>query len=367
MKFIHLADLHLGRQLHGYALLDIQKELLAKVTAYIRDHDIKVVVIAGDVYDRAIPSQEAVTLLSDFLSTLILDLHVKVLMIAGNHDGADRLDFTSSILEKEGLYICANAKAQMPYVEIEDVKFYLLPFIKPSGVHQLFAEAPRDNYHVALAYYLDKQDLTAPGKKVLVTHQFVGHHAQTSDSELTLSVGGTEVIDPKIFESFDYVALGHLHAPQYVGRETIRYSGSLAKYSFDEAHQKKGFLVVDTKDFSSTFVPLKPSLDVRVLKGSLDELIHRQDAHNDDLLAAELSDEKIIPHAIDTLRTYYPHILSISYPQIVTTTHFDKHSMSEIQSKNALDLFIDFYRDMTMREPDKEEIQLISTLLEDNV
>ena len=324
-------------------------------------------VIAGDVYDRAIPSQEAVTLLSDFLSTLILDLHVKVLMIAGNHDGADRLDFTSSILEKEGLYICANAKAQMPYVEIEDVKFYLLPFIKPSGVHQLFPEAPRDNYHVALAYYLDKQDLTAPGKKVLVTHQFVGHHAQTSDSELTLSVGGTEVIDPKIFESFDYVALGHLHAPQYVGRETIRYSGSLAKYSFDEAHQKKGFLVVDTKDFSSTFVPLKPSLDVRVLKGSLDELIHRQDAHNDDLLAAELSDEKIIPHAIDTLRTYYPHILSISYPQIVTTTHFDKHSMREIQSKNALDLFIDFYRDMTMREPDEEEIQLISTLLEDNV
>lgn len=366
MKFIHLADLHLGRLLHGYSLLDIQKDLLDQVIAYLRTHEIDALIIAGDVYDRQIPSQEAVNLLNDFLSTLILELHIKVLIIAGNHDSADRLSFSASILEREGLYICGNVRRTMDYVTIKGIRFYLLPFIKPSGVHQLFEEAPRDSYNAALSYYLAQQDLSDAQPKVLITHQFVGHHSQTSESEMTLSVGGSEVIDPSIFAPFDYVALGHLHAPQYVSRETIRYSGSLAKYSFDEAHQKKGFLVVDTFDFSSTFVPLVPKLDVRIMKGSLDELIHFDDPHKDDLLAAELSDEKIIPHAIDTLRHYYPHILSISYPFVHGAGNYSRKTIQDLQSKSEQELFIDFYKDMMNKEPDQEDIQLITKLLEDN-
>lgn len=366
MKFIHIADLHLGKMLHGYSLIDIERELLKQITDYLREHeDIKAVVIAGDVYDRSIPSQEAVNLLNDFLVTLIMKLHRKVLIISGNHDGADRLNFGSEILKMEGLYIEGTLKEKINYVDIDDVRFYLFPFVKPSGVAALFPDLPHGNYNEAVASYLSMQDFHTSLKKVMVTHQYVGHSAQVSDSECLLAVGGGEIVDPDLFDAFDYVALGHLHAPQYIKRQTLRYSGSLTKFSFDEAHQKKSFVVVDTNDFSFELVPLTPSLDVRVLKGTLEELMNRKDEHPDDLIAAELSDEKIIPHAIDQLRTHYPHVLKITYPKLLGNEAVETKTLNEISQMEPGALFEAFYKDvMGTDHVDEEYVNIIRRMFE---
>jgi exonuclease SbcD len=364
VKFIHIADLHLGKMLHGYQLIDIERELLTQITDYLNAHeDITAVVIAGDVYDRSIPSQEAVNLLNDFLVEIITHLHRQVLIIAGNHDGADRLNFGSEILKRQGLYIEANVKEKIAYVDIEDVRFYLFPFVKPSGVAALFPDLPHANYNEAVASYLSKQDFTTDMKKVMVTHQYVGHSAQVSDSECLLSVGGGEIVDPDLFDDFDYVALGHLHSPQYIKRKTLRYSGSLAKFSFDEAKQEKSFVVVDTDDFSFECVPLTPSLDVRVLKGTLEELMTREDEHSEDLISAELADEKIIPHAIDQLRTRYPHILKITYPKLLGNEAVETRQLTEITQMEPGALFEAFYQDVTGKDHvDPEDVKLIRKL-----
>lgn len=366
MRFIHLADLHLGKMLHQYELIDCQKEALDQIVLYVKDHSIDAVVIAGDVYDRAIPPKEAVHLLDDFLGKLINDLHVKVLMIAGNHDSADRLEFASGILKDEGLYIEGHLKEEMFYVTLGDVRFYLLPFAKPADVHYLFADAPHHNYQEAMAYYMDKQaPLDHHYKNILVTHQFVGHHSQVSDSEMTLAVGGSEIIDPALFHAFDYVALGHLHAPQYVGEKKIRYAGSLLKYSFDEAHQKKGFNVIDTDDLSITFVPLSVSQDVVVLKGSFDELMDKgRKTPTNDLVAAELSDDHLIVNAIDRLREVYPHILRITYPSLMRTEKHDDRDIRQIQKMDDDELFASFYKDVTGHDVNKEDLDLIISLLD---
>ena len=250
MKFVHIADLHLGKVIHQYSLLDIQRELLFELLEVMDQQDIRLLVIAGDIYDRFIPSQEAVNLLDEFLSKALLHYHIKVLMISGNHDSSDRMHFASSILSSQGLYIETYLKEQMECIEIEDVRFYLLPYIKPTNVRMLYQIDELKTYQEALQLYMSHQNIDKNFKNILITHQFVGGTSQTSESEMPLSVGGSEIIDASLFADFDYVALGHLHAPQKVSRETIRYSGSLMRYSFDEVKQNKSFVIIDTSDMS---------------------------------------------------------------------------------------------------------------------
>ena len=315
MKFVHVADLHLGKIIHQYSLLDIQRKLLDELLDYMNEQAIKVLVIAGDVYDRSVPSSEAVSILDDFLSKAVIDNHIKVLMISGNHDGHERLHFASTLLKKQGLYIETEVHEDFQPVIIDDVNFYLLPFIKPSVIRQLYDDDTITTYQDALEKYLSHQNIDTNKKNVLVTHQFVGKNSIISDSEVTLTVGGTEIIDASLFDDFDYVALGHLHAPQKVKRETIRYSGSLMRYSFDEVKQNKSICIVDTDYFSISFHSLNPYMDLRQYQGLYedcmkDDFIERKD----DLISLELLDHKIVPHAIDHLRALYPHILQISYP-----------------------------------------------------
>lgn len=232
MKFVHIADLHLGKVLHQYSLLHVQRELLFELLEFMDCEDIRVLVIAGDIYDRFIPSQEAVNLLDEFLSQALLNYHIEVLMISGNHDSSDRMHFASSILSQRGLHIETYLKEQMEFVEKGQTRFYLLPFVKPSQVKNLYQVDEIYNYQEALSLYLSHQKIDKDYTNILVTHQFVGHASITSESEIPLSVGGSEIIDASLFDDFDYVALGHLHAPQKVSRETLRYSGSLMRYSF---------------------------------------------------------------------------------------------------------------------------------------
>lgn len=366
MKFVHIADLHLGKIIHQYSLLPIQKQLLDELLDYMKQEDIKVLVIAGDVYDRSIPSSEAVGILDDFLCKAIVDNHIKVLMISGNHDSHERLHFASNLLKKQGLYIETEVYEEFKPVVVDDVNFYLLPFFKPTAIRQLYHDDSISTYQQALELYLNKQNIDTTKKNVLVTHQFVGRNSITSDSEVTLSVGGSEIVDASLFDRFDYVALGHLHAPQKVKRETIRYSGSLMRYSFDEVKQKKSICIVDTEDFSLSFHTLNPYIDLKQYEGLYDDFM-KEDyiAKKDDLLSLQLLDHKIVPHAIDHLRAIYPNILQISYPFFLKNNNVIKGDMSSVETMEIPELYQKFYTYITNEDIEEDSLETINKLLEE--
>ncbi|MFR2768173.1 MAG: metallophosphoesterase family protein [Thomasclavelia sp.] len=232
--------------------------------------------MAGDIYDRSVPSNEAIEALNDFLSSLILKHHKKVLMIAGNHDSATRLSFASGLLKQEGLYIEAFVQDEMKPVVIDGVNFYLLPFFKPSYIRYLYNDESIVTYQDAFAAYMKRQKINLDETNILITHQFIAGNKEVikSESEAILSVGGSEIIDVSLVKQFDYVALGHIHAPQQISRDTIRYSGSLMRYSFDEVKQKKSIVDVSIANKKVTYqlVELKPKQDLIKITGYFDEV-----------------------------------------------------------------------------------------------
>lgn len=365
MKFVHIGDLHLGKVLHQYSLLQQQRELLFQLLEYMDRQDIRTLVIAGDVYDRLIPSQEAVNLLDEFLNQAILNYHIRILMISGNHDSSDRMHFVSSLLSHSGLYIETYVDKEMKYVEIDGVRFYLLPFMKPSVVKALYNEDNIHTYQEAFEYYMSKQTLDKSYKNILVTHQFVGRNSLTSESEMPISVGGSEIIDASLFDDFDYVALGHLHAPQKVSRETIRYSGSLMRYSFDEVKQNKSIVIVDTETMNISFHELTLSRTLQKYTGSFQDFMNPDFISNkEDYLAFELSDSSLVPHAIEQLRIMYPYLLQLTYSFITkanTQTNFYHES---IEKMDTLSLFSKFYQDMKNQELTETQKQYIQKILE---
>ena len=366
MRFVHIADLHLGKWIHQYSLLDIQKELLSELLEYMDEQDIRLLIIAGDVYDRLIPSLEAVNVLDEFLSQAMLKYHIEVMMISGNHDSSDRLHFASSILDKSGLHIETYLKKNMVFYQKEQTRFYLLPFVKPSHVRNIYSECDAKTYQEALEYYLSKQSLDHNYQNVLITHQFVGHQSITSDSELPVSLGGSEVLTASLFDDFDYVALGHLHAPQYVTRETIRYSGSLMAYSFDEVKQRKSITIVDTKDWSIDEYILHPSYTLKKYKGTFEKFSQIDFIEKkDDLLSFELEDEMIVPHAMEQLRVLYPRLLQVTYSFLTRQKETIQKTYSlDIQKSDPLELFEDFYQDVKNQELSSVQKEMMQELLE---
>ena len=365
MRFVHVGDLHLGKVIHQYSLIDIQRELLDELLEYMNQQDIRTLVIAGDVYDRSIPSQEAISLLDSFLTKALLQYHIEVLMISGNHDSSDRLHFASSILSNAGLHIETYLNQNMVYIEKDDVRFYMLPFVKPSHVKNLFGVDHFSNYHDAIAYYLSKQKLDKNYKNILITHQFVGGNSQVSESEVPLSVGGSEIIDAHVFDDYDYVALGHLHAPQKVSRETMRYSGSLMRYSFDEVKQEKSIVIVDTDDMSVDFYTLHPSQTLKKYEATFEELMNPEYmSKKDDFLSFELKNTTLIPHAIDQLRVLYPYVLQITYAHL-KKEHQSVNITRDIQQEDLPTLFSHFYKEMKNMDLNDEQYKVISELLEE--
>lgn len=365
MKFVHIADLHLGKVIYQQSLLPIQKELLFELLKYMDEQDIRTLIIAGDVYDRYIPSLEAVGCLDDFLTQALLKYHIQVYMISGNHDSSDRMHFASSILADSGLHIETHLKKEMAYVEKDDIRFYMLPFVKPSQIKHMF-DVDVKTYQEAIEFYLQQQTLDSNYHNILITHQFVGHSSIQSDSEDILSVGGSEILSASLFDDFEYVALGHLHAPQYVHRETIRYSGSLMRYSFDEVNQTKSITVVDTRDFSIELHELHPSMTLQKYKGTFASFMDRKTIENkNDYIALELEEDHIIPHAIDQLRILYPHLLQITYPQLFQTQQIHHNqTMNSIEEQDFITLFTNFYRDVKQLDLNSKQLNIIQTLLD---
>ena len=369
MRFLHISDIHLGKLLFQQNLLEIQIDLLNQIIDYLVDNDIDVLIMAGDIYDRSVPSNEAIEALNDFLSSLILKHHKKVLMIAGNHDSATRLSFASGLLKQEGLYIEAFVQDEMKPVVIDGVNFYLLPFFKPSYIRYLCNDESIVTYQDAFAAYMKRQKINLDETNILITHQFIAGNKEVikSESEAILSVGGSEIIDVSLVKQFDYVALGHIHAPQQISRDTIRYSGSLMRYSFDEVKQKKSIVDVSIANKKVTYqlVELKPKQDLIKITGYFDEVMNYDNNHND-FIAVELLDTKIVPNAIDYLRKKYENVLQITYPNLISK-QITNNTKADVgfEKLSSLELFEQFYEKIKGSKLDKEAKALVAEILKE--
>ena len=243
MKILHLADLHIGKIVLEQSMLEDQKYILKQIVEKIKNEKIELVLIAGDIYDRSVPPSDAVTCLNNFLKILIKDLKVKVCIIAGNHDSKERLGFGSEIFANDGLYITANYKGKVDKIELHDeygkLNIYMLPYIKPVEVKEFFGDIEINSYHEAITTIIEKEKIDQNERNIILSHQFVtagSEEPERSESE-TLILGGTENVDISCYKKFDYVALGHIHGPQRIGRNTARYAGTILKYSFSEVNQ----------------------------------------------------------------------------------------------------------------------------------
>ena len=369
MRLLHISDIHLGKLLFQQNLLEIQIDLLNQIIDYLVDNDIDVLIMAGDIYDRSVPSNEAIEALNDFLSSLILKHHKKVLMIAGNHDSATRLSFASGLLKQEGLYIEAFVQDEMKPVVIDGVNFYLLPFFKPSYIRYLYNDESIVTYQDAFAAYMKRQKINLDETNILITHQFIAGNKEVikSESEAILSVGGSEIIDVSLVKQFDYVALGHIHAPQQISRDTIRYSGSLMRYSFDEVKQKKSIVDVSIANKKVTYqlVELKPKQDLIKITGYFDEVMNYDNNHND-FIAVELLDTKIVPNAIDYLRKKYENVLQITYPNLISK-QITNNTKADVgfEKLSSLELFEQFYEKIKGSKLDKEAKALVAEILKE--
>ena len=353
MRILHTSDLHLGKRIHETPLGDDQRHMLDEIVRIASEERPDALVIAGDVFDRAVPSEEAVTMFGDFLDR-VSGIVPDVLVIAGNHDSGARLGYCDGLLERSGVHIAGRFGGGMERVPVGDADFWLLPFFRVSEVRAI-ADAPVDTYADAMAWILDRAEIDASRMNVLVAHQFfIGRTPpETSDSEDQVpDVGGLSYIPADMLGAFDYVALGHLHLPQGVGRDTVRYSGSPLKYSASEARTDKGITIVDVGDdgISVRTVPVEPLHDMRVLKGTLREIVDaapREGPEREDYVYIRLTDR---PAGVEELRRAYPNILEISYEMLVETDSREEAPGEALVRESAETLFSRFYEEMTGTE-----------------
>lgn len=371
MKFMHLADLHLGKVVRGFSMLEDQRYLLRQIIETAKQESIDAMLIAGDVYDKPFPNEEAVALLDDFLSE-VSALGISVCMIAGNHDSRTRLQFGHRLLSREGVHIVGSLAGALTPIRYNDafgsVSVYLLPFVKPAYV-RAFLDMPIEGYADALGQMIAAMAIDPDQRNVLVAHQFV-RGALTCDSENRLtSVGGLDEVGVECFDAFDYVALGHLHSPQHVGRETLRYGGSPLKYSLSEVHQKKAMVIVEMQEKGNiilSHVPYRPRHELRELKGTYDELmaLGAKDAHCDDYVHICLRDEHLIPDAKARLHTVYPHIMELRYDNVRTA--YQQELKQETNAQTPLDFIEQLYALQNNQPLSSQQRALAKQLLEES-
>ena len=351
MKFIHTSDWHIGRQLHNQSLLDDQAFVLEQIIALADEHKVDAVIVAGDIYDRSIPPANAVALLDDVLNRLVHDLGLQVIMIAGNHDGHERLGFAAKQMAASGLHIIGPLSVNIHPITLSslsgDVVFYPLPYADPATVRHVF-ECEASSHEMAMDILLeqvrkhDSQGLP----KVVISHCFLDGGSE-SESERPLSIGGADKISPTLFTEFDYVALGHLHGPQYKGAEHVRYSGSILKYSFSEQHQHKSVTLVELSaqtPLNICLLPLTSMRDVRILEGELEILLAqgKMDIKREDYLMVRLLDKHAILDAMGKLRAVYPNVLHLERTGLMAGQQQVALSRDHIK-KGEMDMFCDFF------------------------
>lgn len=372
MKIIHLSDLHIGKKLNGYSLIEDQQYILRRIFDIIEQETPDCVIIAGDVYDKAIPSTEAVDLLDSFLVELsAMDTHVFI--ISGNHDSPERLAFASRLISNTGIHISPVYSGSIIPDVMEDsfgsVGIYMLPFVKPANVRHFFPDAEISSYTDAVRTAVEQMEIDTSRRNVLITHQFVTGAARC-DSE-DVSVGGTDNVDVEVFSDFDYVALGHIHRPQNVGSERVRYCGTPLKYSFSEAADEKSVTVIELAEKGSLTVrtvPLRPQRDMVVLRGSYDQLtsrdFYKDTTYCEDYLHIILTDEEDIPYAMSNLRTIYPNLMKLDYDNTRTRSGGVVTGTADVERRSPLELFEEFYEMQNGSEMSDIQTEHISSMIE---
>ena len=355
MKLIHLSDLHIGKRVNDYSMIEDQKDILLKIIGVIDEENVDGIIIAGDVYDKTVPSDEAVRVFGDFLSRLA-KRKKQVYIISGNHDSAAKLAFASDIIDGAGIHISPEYKGTVKKYSMEDdkakVNIFLLPFIKPVNVRSVFDEDESiRSYTDAVRYALKQCDIhkcadSTDAVNILVAHQFVTG-AERSESE-EVSVGGIDNVDASVFDDFDYVALGHIHGPQSVGRESIRYCGTPLKYSFSEVNHEKSATILDIegKSINIRTVKLTPKRDLRQIKGKFNDLVLKKNyegTNRDDYVHIILTDEEDVIDAMAKLRVIYKNIMKLSYDNTRTRSSGVLKDIEDLKKKSPLELFEEFY------------------------
>ena len=350
MKLIHLSDLHLGKRVNEFSMLEDQQFILLRIVNIIDREKPDAVLIAGDVYDKSVPSAEAVQLFDDFLCRLA-ERRLQVFVISGNHDSPERIAFAGRLIERSGVHLSPVYDGAVPPVTLTDgygpVHIYMLPFVKPVHIRRCFPEAEIGSYTDALRTAVEALHMDMSERNLLITHQFVTG-AERSESE-DVSVGGADNVDASVFDGIDYVALGHLHRPQNVGSERLRYCGTPLKYSFSEAEHVKSVTVAELGPKGSLTVrtvPLVPRRDLRELRGTYMELTARDNykgTNTDDYLHITLTDEEDIPDVIGKLRVIYPNLMKLDYDNRRTRADARIDAAEDVERKSPLELFDDLF------------------------
>lgn len=371
MKFIHLSDLHIGKRVNEFSMLEEQEYILTKIINIIDNEQPQAVLIAGDVYDKGVPPAEAVQLFDSFLSRLA-KRSLKVFVISGNHDSPERIAFGCQIMDNCGIHISPVYNGKVEPIILEDdfgiVNFYMLPFIKPANVRRYYPESLINSYTDAVKIAVDNMNVDTENRNVIITHQFVTG-AVTCESE-ELSIGGTDNVNASVFDVFDYVALGHIHRPQIIGSERIRYCGTPLKYSFSEANHKKSVTVVELggKDnLSVKEIELIPKHDLREIRGKYLELTAKKSYENtrtNDYMHITLTDEEDIPDAIGKLRIIYPNLMKLDYDNKRTRSNNIIDGENNIENKTPLELLEEFYQKQNNQSMSQQQLNFAKEFIE---
>lgn len=372
MKFIHTADWHLGKIVHGIYMTENQRDMLQQFLQIVEEEKPDAIIIAGDLYDRSVPPTEAVDLLNEILFTINIKMKIPVIAISGNHDSAERLAFGTSWYKHSHLYIAGKLEEEIEPIRLHGVNFYCVPYVEPGIVRQLYNDESIHSHQEAMKSIIDRIEskMNRNEPNVLIGHAFV-IGGQTSDSERTLSVGGSGCVSADLFSSFDYTALGHLHSPDAIKHPTIFYAGSLLKYSFSEAKQKKSINIVEMSEdgrFTVEKRPLIPTQDMREIEGFFDELMTAdvyQTQNREDYLKITLLDEGAILDPIQKLRQVYPNVLQLERKWDLMDSRNDQNFTAvKGENKSELQLFESFYRQMTDRDFDDTKKQIMQQAIQ---
>ena len=371
MKFVHLSDLHLGKRVNEYSMLEDQEYILTKIINIIDDEKPAGVIIAGDVYDKSIPSAEAVQMFDDFL-TRLAKRNLQVFVISGNHDSPERMSFGSRLMDQSGIHISQVYNGKIESFAMKDehgiINVYMLPFVKPAHVKR-FSDESIESYTDAIRVAVAEMNVDQSERNLLITHQFVTG-ATRSESE-DISVGGSDNVDVTVFDDFDYIALGHIHSPQNCTSEKVRYCGTPLKYSFSEAKDNKSVTIVDLAEkgsLSVKTVPLIPMRDMVEIKGRYNEIMlksfYENTSYQEDYIHITLTDEEDIVDAIGKLRTVYHNLMKLDYDNKRTRSVAKVDGAVDVETKTPIELFSDFYELQNNQPMSDEQKAFVEDLIE---
>lgn len=371
MKIIHLSDLHIGKKVNEYSMLQDQIYILKEILRIIDNEKVETVIIAGDVYDRSLPPNEALELFDEFLYQLS-SRNVNVFVISGNHDSPERISYGGRMMTENKIFLSPVYDGNVKPITLNDdygeVNFYLLPFVRPADIRRYFPDENIENYTDAVKVAIDNMNVDFSERNILVTHQFVTG-AELSESE-DIIVGGTDNVSGEVFDGFDYVALGHIHREQTVGKDNIRYCGTPLKYSFSEAKNIKSVTILDFNDKGNieySKIPLTPLRDMREIRGTYYELTLKsnyESTNTEDYLHITLTDEEDIPDAIGKLRSIYPNIMKLDYDNLRTRGSGTVDAIENIESKSPFELFADLFKQQNNQDMSKEQEEIMRNLID---